>query len=394
MTFDAGFDPAAPLPGAPEPWAPSTIPDRRDGPPYAMTEMIAAEPAVAERIAARLAEDTATGRVAEAVREAAAAGRVILTTGCGTSEHGAMVAAALLAGALRDAGLPAGRVGSVQAFELAGRVPSEGVVLAVSHEGGTWATNLALERSRAAGADTALVTVGVGSPGAALADHLLRTGEQDQSWCHTVGYVSPIVAAAVLAGAVSERAVSPTTVRALLDAADQPPAAEEAAAAISRCTRVVVVGSGVDHASARELALKVEEGTHLPAVAHQLETLRHGHLAAADGATGLVLFLTDGEGRGAEVVDRARAVLRSAAALGMPAAAILAADLGDDVPLELTPAGRAAVPIVRDMPRVLSAALGAAIPLQLLTERLARARGVNPDTLGREDPRQADAADA
>jgi glucosamine 6-phosphate synthetase-like amidotransferase/phosphosugar isomerase protein len=39
-------------------------------------------------------------------------------------------------------------------------------------------------------------------------------------------------------------------------------------------------------------------------------------------------------------------------------------------------------------------ALGAAIPLQLLAERLARARGTNPDTLGREDPRQAAAADA
>jgi hypothetical protein len=39
-------------------------------------------------------------------------------------------------------------------------------------------------------------------------------------------------------------------------------------------------------------------------------------------------------------------------------------------------------------------ALGAAIPLQLLAERLARGRGLNPDTLGREDPRQAAAADA
>jgi len=394
MAFDPGFDPGAPLPGAPDPWQPSTMPARRSGPPYVMTEMIAAEPALAERIVVRLSDDPATERLAAAVREAAAPGRAVLTTGCGTSEHGAMVAAAVLADALRDAGLPAGRVASVQAFELAGRVPTDGLVLAISHEGGTWATNLALERARAAGAATALVTVGAGSPGAALAEHLLLTGEQDQSWCHTVGYLSPMVAAAVLAGAVRWRTVSPTTVRALLDAADHAPAAEEGAAAFARCSRLVVVGSGVDHAAARELALKVEEGAHLPAVAHQLETIRHGHLAAADASTGLVLFLTDGEGRGAEVVDRARAVLRSAAALGMPAAAILAADLGDDVPLELTPAGRAAVPIVRDLPRVLGAALGAANPLQLLTERLARARGVNPDTLGREDPRQAAAGDA
>ena len=370
------------------------MPAWRDGPPYAMTEMIAAEPALAERLARRLAGDAAVSSLARSVREAAAAGKPVLTTGCGTSEHAAMVAAAVVAGALRAVRLPADRVASVQAFELAARVPTEGLVLGISHEGGTWATNLALERARTAGATTALITVGDLSPAAALADHLLLTGEQDQSWCHTVGYLSPIVAATVLGAAIRESETSPVALRGLLDAADQPPAAEAAAAAFASCRRLVVVGSGVDYASARELALKVEEGTHLPAVAHQLETIRHGHLAAADSATGVVLVLTDGEARGTELVERALAVLRSAAALGMPAAAIVAADLGDDLPLELTPAGRAAVPVVRDLPRVVNAALGAAVPLQLLTERLARARGVNPDTLGREDPRQAAAADA
>jgi fructoselysine-6-P-deglycase FrlB-like protein len=359
-----------------------------------MTEMIAAQPALAERIARRLSRDPATSALAAVVRDAAAAGRPVLTTGCGTSEHAAMVAASVLADALRAAQLPSDRVASVQAFELAGSPPAGGVVLAISHEGGTWATSLALERARDAGAKTGLVTVGVGSPAAALADHLLLTGEQDQSWCHTVGYLSPMVAATLLAAEIRGAEVSPVALRGLLDAADQPPAAEEAAAAFASCRRLVVVGSGVDHASARELALKVEEGVHLPAVAHQLETIRHGHLAAADSDTGLVLILTDAHARGAELVERAVAVLRSAAALGMPAAAIAAADLGDDLPLELTPAGRAAVPLVRDLPRVVNAALGAAIPLQLLTERLARARGVNPDTLRREDPRHAAAGDA
>jgi fructoselysine-6-P-deglycase FrlB-like protein len=388
------FDPQAPLPAAPDPWAPSTMPPHRGGPPYLMTEMIVAEPAVAERLADRLLLDPALPTLAEAVLEAARLGRPIITTGCGTSEHAAMVAAAVLADALRGAELTADRVASVQAFELAGHAPTSGLVLGISHEGGTWATNLALERARAAGATSALVTVGGGSPGAALADHLLLTGEQDQSWCHTVGYLSPMVATAVLAGAIRGEPVRGTTLRALLDAADHAPAAEEGAAALAECDRVLVVGSGVDHASARELALKVEEGAHLPATAHQLETVRHGHLATAGSSTGLVLVLTDGDGRGAELVGRALAVLRSAAALGMPAAGIVAADLGDDVPLDLLPAGRAAVPIVRDLPRVVNGSIGAAIPLQLLAERLARARGVNPDTLGREDPRQAAAADA
>ena len=100
------------------------------------------------------------------------------------------------------------------------------------------------------------------------------------------------------------------------------------------------------------------------------------------------------EGRGAVVVERATAVLRSAAALGMPAAAIVGADLGDDLPLDLTPAGRAATPLTTRLPRMVAAAVGAAVPIQLLAERLARARGTNPDTIGREDPRQAAAAEA
>ena len=55
------------------------------------------------------------------------------------------------------------------------------------------ATNEALGAARAAGATTALITVGAASPGAALADLVVLTGEQDQSWCHTVGYLAPIV---------------------------------------------------------------------------------------------------------------------------------------------------------------------------------------------------------
>jgi fructoselysine-6-P-deglycase FrlB-like protein len=52
------------------------------------------------------------------------------------------------------------------------------------------------------------------------------------------------------------------------------------------------------------------------------------------------------------------------------------------------------IPLSGSLPRQVSAALATAIPLQLLAERLARARGKNPDTIGRDDPRQAAAGDA
>ncbi len=41
------------------------------------------------------------------------------------------------------------------------------------------------------------------------------------------------------------------------------------------------------------------------------------------------------------------------------------------------------------VPALAGSLLASAVALQLLTERLARARNVNPDTLGREDAAQA-----
>jgi glucosamine--fructose-6-phosphate aminotransferase (isomerizing) len=359
-----------------------------------MTEMIAAEPAFAERLVRRHADAPSVAILVDHVREAAATGEPVAFAGCGTSEHAAVVGAALLHDALRAAGVADPRAASAQAFELLARPQPAGILIGISHEGGTWATNTALGEAADAGVRTALVTVSDRSPGAELAQVVVLTAEQDQSWCHTIGYLSPILAAATVAARVSDRTLDAIAVRALLDSADHAPAAEEAPAALRSCERLLVVGSGVDHATARELALKIEEGAHLPATAHQLETIRHGHLAAADERTGLILVLTDGEARGRVIVERAAAVLRSAGALGMPAAAVIAADLGDDLPSELTPAGRAAVPITSRLPRLVAAALGAAIPIQLLAERLARARGTNPDAIRREDPRQAAAADA
>jgi glucosamine--fructose-6-phosphate aminotransferase (isomerizing) len=383
------FDPEAPLPGAPEPWADSEMPALRPGPPYAMTEMIAAEPALAERLLGRLGEDPALGQLVVLLRGAAAQSRVIVTTGCGTSEHAAMVAAELLTEALEGT-----TVWPMQALEVARRPPRNGVLLAVSHEGGTWATNEALKVARTAGSTTALITVSDRSPSAELAVQVIATQEQDQSWCHTVGYLSPVIAAAALSAELIGRPLDRVAVRALLEVAGHEPTAAAAAGQLASSSRLLIVGSGIDYPAARELALKIEEGARLPTSALQLETIRHGHLAAADEHTGLIVILTDAEGWGETLLERSRAVLRSAAELGMPAVALLAADLGDDVPAALTPGGRLSVPLAGGLSRRVSAALATAIPLQLLAERLARAREKNPDSIGRDDPRQAAAGDA
>lgn len=385
------FDPGAPLPGAPDPWAGSEMPAWRDGPPYAMTEMIAAEPALAGRLVRHLQADAALERVTGAIRDAIQAGFPVTTTGCGTSQHAAIAVACLIADGLGPQ--PASSlVRTVQAFELAGRPPDGGAVIAISHEGGTEATNHALRWGGGPDGPTGLITVSDRSPGAAIARDVLTTGEQDQSWCHTVGYLSPLVAGACLHAALRETEISAEAIQGQVASGTDEAVAERLSAGLAAADRMVTVGSGADYAAARELALKVEEGVHMPAVAHELETIRHGHLAAATERTSLVLFLTDAEGRGADVRERATTVLRAAAELGMPSVFIGSSEMAGVAAAATV--GSQLVPLDPQVSRPVAAILGVVTPLQLLTERLARARGTNPDTIGREHPRQAAAASA
>ena len=144
-----------------------------------------------------------------------------MTTGCGTSEHAAMIVAALLTDALDGA-----TVWPMQALELARRPPR-------------WRPGRGVARGRdmgdqrsADGCTRAGLDHGANhgqrpltgrSPGATTSS---TTGEQDQSWCHTVGYLSPVIVAAALAAELIESALDPVGVRAVLDAASDQPAAE------------------------------------------------------------------------------------------------------------------------------------------------------------------------
>jgi hypothetical protein len=82
---------------------------------------------------------------------------------------------------------------------------------------------------------------------------------------------------------------------------------------------------------------------------------------------------------------------RASAARIRPAA-ILAADLDQDWPAFLAPAGRMLAAEAPTLPGPVAALLGTATPLQLLTERLARARGTNPDPIRRDELAYREAA--
>jgi glucosamine--fructose-6-phosphate aminotransferase (isomerizing) len=395
------FDPTAPLPGPPDPWAATDQPTIRSAPPFHMTDMIAAEPALARRIVTALAVAGGPAeRLATAIADAARAGSPIVVTGCGTSEHAALGVVEILRDAMRTAGLPGPGPSAAQAFELSLDPPSGRLLIAVSHEGATIATNAALSAARANVATTALLTGSDRSPGAALADIVLTTGELDRSWCHTVGYLSPL-AAAVAVGAHLTGGAHPAprsgladAVAALLSAGARDEAgAERIAAHLSGASRLIVIASGADRPAGRELVLKVEEASWLPSAFRDLETFLHGHLPATDATTGLVVILTDRRRR-AERFDRTRDALAAARAIGIRSAAIVAADLDSQLEASLTPAGRLIVAESPELPAPVAALVGTTTPLQLLTERIARARGTNPDPIRRDDPRYRSAADA
>ena len=330
-------------------------PELRAGPPWVMEEMIWAQLDLPDQILQR--EEAA--RLASLLRAAVDAGEPLLFTGCGTSEHAARAAEAMVRDALPDAA-----VASRDAFEAALAPPTRGLVVAISHEAGTPATLEAARGASEAGARAVLVTAQPASAPAGL--ETIGTPLHDRSWCHTVAYLSPMLLHAALAGLNPERARELITAQ--LDARPQ---RQEQAARLAGCRRLLAVGSGVDEITAAELALKLEEAIHVPTTPLGAEKVLHGHLPAADRDTGLVLLRFDPDHRD-ERDRRSADVAAAASVLDMPTVELAAPDA-----------------VTRA-----EALLAGAVALQVLTLELCLALGTNPDLIRREQPLYRQVAEA
>jgi fructoselysine-6-P-deglycase FrlB-like protein len=354
-----------------------------------MQEMIAAQPAVVEA----LLGSTPAGAVdaAERIATALEHNLPVVVCGCGTSEHAAHGVAALL-----SATVDPQRAALIQARPALSAVldPAPGACLAISHDGETRATVLALLAARAAGAHTIAITHQPDASVARAAAHVLITPRHDDSWCHTVAYTSALAAGAILAGQLGAPTARPTTARTLLEGAIT--LTDTAAVATRLADRRIVLcaGATTDHTTARELALKLAEGARMPTLALELETVLHGQLAGHEPTDGLILVaITDCADRG-RIARRATHVARAAAAIGLPVAGLFSDAYDRELPAELTSAGRliteSADPDLLD-PR-LAGLLAGAGALQTLTLELAHARGTNPDLIRREQPPYRQAA--
>ena len=245
-------------------------------------------------------------------------------TGCGTSFH-----AALAAG-------PA-----AHALDLVlGDAPAADVLVAVSHGG---ETTLTLEAVRSFAGETWAITGKPDAPIPQACDHVVvAVPELEESYCHTASYTCAVAAGRALRG--EDVSWLADAVEAKLVEEPLPTSSHE---------RWLVVGAGRDWPTVLKAVLKLREGVHVAAEAHQTEQLLHGHLAAIDD--GVRCFVLEGEGRAAE---RAVSVVQ---ALG---------ELGCDV--TLVPTRHPVVDIVA---------------FQRLTVDLANERGVDPDMIRwDEDP--------
>jgi glucosamine--fructose-6-phosphate aminotransferase (isomerizing) len=364
-------------------WLTAAYPELRERPPWVMSEMVLAQRGLAGPIFAH----AAAAELAGAVREALGAGGIVVT-GCGTSEHAAFAVAALITDALGDA---PGAVAAVQAFDAALSPRRGGLCIAISHGGTSTATVAALEAARQAGARTCLITAAEASDAHAAADIVFPTPLQDASWCHTVGYLSPVLAGAAVACELGGGRLDPDAVSTYIgdcDSAFKPRA--KLAEQLAAMERLLAVGSGLDAITAAEQALKIEEGAWIPSTNLHLETLLHGHLPAADATTGLIAYLLDPHGA-AQRAGRTRQALQAARAVGISSLLIAspgaAAELDDPAVAE----GCVVLP-ASPLEGRLGALLGGAIALQRITLALSEWRGTNPDLLRRDDPRYRSAA--
>jgi glutamine---fructose-6-phosphate transaminase (isomerizing) len=363
-------------------WYDSDVyPELRSAAPWVMEDMIEAQVTLPEALGGVLAGPAA--RLADMLHSAADAGRPIVVSAVGTSGHSARAVALILNDAMGESAVAAGPAEARESADQALAPRRNGLCIAISHGGLSRSTVRALAAAREAGARTALITAAGRTPAQELADVVLTTPLRDKSYCHTVGYTAPMLTGFYLAAVYREEEFPAAGLaRYLRELLTMRSDALEVGRALGQAERLIAAGSLMDVPTARELALKVAEGAWVPTTALGLEDTLHGHLVAHDADSALVAVITGGP-HAERAADGAHDLLAAARRIGLRTAAIVSQDLRGRILAEDVSAGQLVIPQA-ELPGIVTALLGGAVALQLLTVGLVHARGTNPDLLRRE----------
>lgn len=289
----------------------------------------------------------------------------------GSSDHAALYAQYLVG--IRS-GLPV-MLATPSTVTLYGAAPrlGEAIVIGVSQSGRSPDIVEVVATARAAGAPTIAITNDPSSPLAATAAEVipLHAGEE-RSIAATKTYTASLAALARLSlalapsddpAATRELEAVPSAIRAALSTDD---AARRLAGWLARAgDRTVVLGRGVEYATAREWALKLQELTHVFALPFSMADFEHGPWALLEPGLPVLAVVPRGPGHAERLalLGRARGIGARVVAISDDPDAV-AIDDGLTLPAGTPPWLGPLVSIV---------------PGQLLAVHLARARGLDPE---------------
>jgi fructoselysine-6-P-deglycase FrlB-like protein len=360
---------------------PAVYPELRSAAPWVMEDMIEAQVMLPEALGNSLA--SSAPQLVEMSRAAASAGEPIVVSAVGTSGHSARAVALILNDAMGESAVAPGPAEARESADQALAPRRRGLCIAISHGGLSTSTVRALAAAREAGAKTALITAAGDTPARDIADVVLVTPLRDKSYCHTVGYTSPMLTGFYLASDYrQEEFPAAGLARYLRELLTMRTRALQIGGELGKAERLVTAGSLIDVPTARELALKVAEGAWVPTTMLGVEDTLHGHLVAHDANSALVVVVTGGPGAD-RAAEGTHELLMAARRIGLRTAAILSPDVAGAIVSEDVTAGKLVIPHA-ELPELVTSLLGGAVALQLLTVGLIHARKTNPDLLRRE----------
>jgi glucosamine--fructose-6-phosphate aminotransferase (isomerizing) len=320
---------------------------------------------------------------AQAAEKLARAGRILIA-GIGTSFHATQVGEYLL----RMAGADAWAVRSFEFVNYPRPLRPDDAVIVISHRGTKMFSAMTVERAKEAGA----ITIGITGKNTQLpqADVMLETVEQDPSPTNSISYVGALTRLAQIAARLASLTGHAEQAQTLERGLSQMPALMEnilahedevqqvAQEAVQQQRRIYFVGGGPNAATATEGALKAKEASYVTTEGFELEQFLHGPEMAFEAEDLLIPINVEGaaQRRMADLLlamsEVSTRVWLIGAAPNAEAEALFQRPgwsrfaLGDSAALAAFP--EALTPLLT------------ALPVQLLSNFLAAARGTNADS--------------
>lgn len=315
--------------------------------------------------------EKAAGLIADAMR--------VFVVGIGTSYHAAQIGAFLL----RTAGSDARAVDSHEFATYPYALHADDAMIVMAHKGTKQYSARAVEIAKAAG----VPCIGISGRGSKMSGEgptlILRTTAQETSAAYTASHLGALTVLAQIATTLGEqRGIAAVTgwrgaLAALPEQIEDVLRREGEIETVARAlyaanARIFCIGAGPNAVTATEASLKVRETAYFTSDGMSVEQFLHGPMVTVNPDDFAVAIAVDGPG-----LDRLTQVCNALRLIGTPLWVI----------------GRA-IPTVPDatvfalpaLPEPLSPLL-AVVPVQLLAYYLALAKGTNPDTFRRDDPR-------